>query len=119
MLHCGGREGVSKLYFYGIVAVEGVSKLSFHCGSRDAKFCVSTTIPGKLLIFNVLCAIVGVETRRATSLQHQCRNFDTPPYCHIEMIILIHPLYNRIAHMISVDSKCFIWAKSHFLPVSR
>ena len=27
---------------YGIVAVEGVSKLSFQCGSRDAKFCVST-----------------------------------------------------------------------------
>ena len=78
MLHCGGREGVSKLYFYGIVAVEGVSKLSFHCGSRDAKFCVSTTIPGKLLIFNVLCAIVGVETRRATLVSQKKFNIEKP-----------------------------------------
>ena len=28
--------------YYFNVAVEGVSKLLFQCGSRDAKFCVST-----------------------------------------------------------------------------
>ena len=58
--------------------VEGVSKLLFQCGSRDAKFCVSTTGLHKLLTFNVLCVAMCVETRRATSLQYQCRNFDTP-----------------------------------------
>ena len=37
---------------YGIVAVEGVSKLSFQCGSRDAKFCVSTIWLNKPLRLN-------------------------------------------------------------------
>ena len=32
----------------------------------------------KLLIFNVICAIINVETQRATFLQHQYCNFDTP-----------------------------------------
>ena len=39
--------------------VEGVSKLSFQCGSRDAKFCVSTTGSNKLLIFNILYTVMG------------------------------------------------------------
>ena len=43
---------------------EGASKLSFQCGSRDAKFCVSTIWLGKLLIFNVLCIIVDIKTRQ-------------------------------------------------------
>ena len=58
--------------------VEGVSKLLFQCGSRDAINRVSTTTFGKLLIFNVLYVATPVETWRAASLQHQCRNFDTP-----------------------------------------
>ena len=69
--------------------VEGVSKLLFQCGSRDAINRVSTTgfnkllifnVLGfnKLLIFNVLYVLTPVETWRAASLQHQCRNFDTP-----------------------------------------
>ena len=63
---------------YAHIAVEGVSKLSFQCGSRDAINRVSTTVFGKLLIFNVLYVVAPVETWRAASLQHQCRNFDTP-----------------------------------------
>ena len=60
------------------MVVEGVSKLSFQCGSRDAKFCVSTIWLDKLLILNALYVVVNIETWRAASLQHQCRNFDTP-----------------------------------------
>ena len=50
----------------------------FQCGSRDAINRVSTATFGKLLIFNVLYVVTPVETWRAASLQHQCRNFDTP-----------------------------------------
>ena len=57
---------------------EGVSKLLFQCGSRDAINRVSTTGFNKLLIFNVLYVLTPAETWRAASLQHQCRNFDTP-----------------------------------------
>ena len=48
--------------------MEGVSKISFQCGSRDAKFCVSTTgldKPGGIKCFS---AIVAIEARHATSL---------------------------------------------------
>ena len=45
-----------------IPVVEGVSKLSFQCGSRDAKFCVSTIWLDKLLILNVLYVVVNIET---------------------------------------------------------
>ena len=38
----------------------------------------STIRLNKLLIFNALCPIMGVKTRRDTSLQHQCCHFDTP-----------------------------------------
>ena len=74
--HCD-RRGCIKNYHFN-VAVEGVSKLSFQCGSRDAKFCVSTIWLDKLLILNVLYVVALVETWRAASLQHQCRNFDAP-----------------------------------------
>ena len=60
------------------MVVEGVSKLLFQCGSRDAINRVSTTVLGKSLIFNILYVVTLVETWRAASLQHQCRNFDTP-----------------------------------------
>ena len=66
---------------YGIVAVEGVSKLSFQCGSRDAKFCVSTIWLYKPLTFNVLYAIANIETRHATSLHLKKPHFDIPAYC--------------------------------------
>ena len=46
----------------------GVSKLTFQCGRRDAKFCVSTIRLDKLLILNILCAITGIEARHAASL---------------------------------------------------
>ena len=64
--------------YHSNVAVEGVSKLLFQCGSRDAINRVSTTMFDKSLIFNVLYVVTLVETWRAASLQHQCRNFDTP-----------------------------------------
>ena len=64
--------------------VEGVSKLLFQCGSRDAINRVSTTAFDKLLIFNVLYVAAPVETWRAASLQHQCRNFDTPTTATLE-----------------------------------
>ena len=57
---------------------EGVSKLSFQCGSRDAKFCVSTIWLDKLLILNVLYVVVNIETRHATSLLMAKSHFDTP-----------------------------------------
>ena len=57
-----------------VVVEEGVSKLSFQCGSRDAKFCVSTIWLGKLLIFNVLCVLLRTPRRgNATFLQYKCR----------------------------------------------
>ena len=71
--------------------VEGVSKLSFQCGSRDAKFCVSTIWLDKLLILNVLYVVANIETRHATSLLMAKSHFDTPS----TVIILIHPL---VAH---------------------
>ena len=58
--------------------VEGVSKLSFQCGSRDAKFCVSTIWLDKLFILNVLYIIANIETRHATSLLMAKSHFDTP-----------------------------------------
>ena len=58
--------------------VGGVSKLSFQCGSRDAKFCVSTIWLDKLLILNVLYVAVNIETRHATSLPMAKPHFDTP-----------------------------------------
>ena len=60
------------------MVVEGVSKLSFQCGSRDAKFCVSTIWLDKLLILNVLYVVVNIETRHATSLLMAKSHFDTP-----------------------------------------
>ena len=59
---------------------EGVSKLSFQCGSRDAKFCVSTICLDKLLILNVFVLYVAanIETRHATSLLMAKSHFDTP-----------------------------------------
>ena len=57
---------------------EGVSKLSFQCGSRDAKFCVSTIWLGKLLILNVSYVVTNIETRHATSLLMAKSHFDTP-----------------------------------------
>ena len=69
-----------------IPVVEDVSKLSFQCGSRDAKFCVSTIWLDKLLILNVLYVlilnvlyvVVNIETRHATSLLMAKSHFDTP-----------------------------------------
>ena len=58
--------------------VGGVSKLSFQCGSRDAKFCVSTIWLDKLLMLNVLYVAVNIETRHATSLLMAKSHFDTP-----------------------------------------
>ena len=43
---------------------QGISKLSFQCGSRDAKFCVSTIWLVNLLIFNVLYVVADIETRQ-------------------------------------------------------
>ena len=72
------------------MVVEGVSKLSFQCGSRDAKFCVSkcgsrdakfcvsTIWLDKLLILNVLYVVANIETQRATSLHLKKSHFDTP-----------------------------------------
>ena len=60
------------------MVVEGVSKLSFQCGSRDAKFCVSTIWLDKLLILNALYVVVNIETQRATSLHLKKSHFDTP-----------------------------------------
>ena len=66
---------------YGIVGtVECVSKLSFQCGSRDAKFCVSTIWLDKLLILNILYIVVNIETRHATSLLMAKSYFDTPSF---------------------------------------
>ena len=61
-----------------IPVVEGVSKLSFQCGSRDAKFCVSTICLDKLLMLNALYVVVNIETRHATSLLMAKSHFDTP-----------------------------------------
>ena len=58
--------------------MEGVSKLSFQCGSRDAKFCVSTVWLNKSLILNVLYIVADIETRHATSLLMAKSHFDTP-----------------------------------------
>ena len=69
------QGGVSKISFHN-VAVEGVSKLSFQCGSRDAKFCVSTIWLNKLLILNVLYVVADIETRHATSLLMAKSHFD-------------------------------------------
>ena len=60
------------------VAVEGVSKISFQCGSRDAKFCVSTIWLDKLLMLNVLYVVANIETRHVTSLPMAKSHFDTP-----------------------------------------
>ena len=78
-------KGVPKCDF---VPTEGVSKLSFQCGSRDAKFCVSTIWIGKLLILNILCTIVDIKTRQRHASTIPCRYFATP-YRHNEMMILI------------------------------
>ena len=43
---------------------QGISKLSFQCGSRDAKFCVSTIWLVNLLIFNILYVVADIETRQ-------------------------------------------------------
>ena len=64
--------------YHSNVAVDGVSKLSFQCGSRDAKFCVSTIWLDKLLILNILYVVANIEMRHATSL-------------HLKNRILIHP----------------------------
>ena len=52
-----------------ILIVEGVSKLSFQCGSRDAINRVSTTGLANCLTLNMLYAINAAETRHATSLR--------------------------------------------------
>ena len=54
----------NRLALCDIVVAEGVSKLSFQCDSRDAKFCVSTIWLGKSLIFNVLCVAADAETQQ-------------------------------------------------------
>ena len=59
-------------------SMEGVSKLSFQCGSRDAKFCVSTVWLNKSLILNVLYIVADIETRHTTSLLMAKSHFDTP-----------------------------------------
>ena len=58
-------------------ACEGVSKLSFQCGSRDAKFCVSTIVLGKLLILSILHTAAGIESLHAVYLKYQHCYFDT------------------------------------------
>ena len=58
--------------------VEGVSKLSFQCCSRDAKFCASTIWLNKPLILNILYVVADIETRHATSLLMAKSHFDTP-----------------------------------------
>ena len=65
-------------------ACEDVSKLSFQCGSRDAKFCVSTIVLDKLLILNVLYVVVNIETRHATSLLMAKSHFDTMAKSHFD-----------------------------------
>ena len=76
-------------YYHSNVAVKGVSKLSFQCGSRDAKFCVSTIWLDKLLILNVLYVVTGIETRHATSLLMAKSHFDTPSTTGLESYLII------------------------------
>ena len=65
---------------YGIVAVEGVSKLSFQCGSRDAKFCVSTIWLNKPLILNNFIRCCGHrDAARHVSTPEKKSHFDAPP----------------------------------------
>ena len=59
-----------------IVETQNFASLLLHWNDNfDAP---STIGLDKLLIFNAICAIINVETQRATFLQHQYRNFDTP-----------------------------------------
>ena len=51
---------------------------------------VSTTAFDKLLIFNVLYVATPVETWRAASLQHQCRNFDTPTTIWLDKLLILN-----------------------------
>ena len=78
--------------------MEGVSKLSFQCGSRDAKFCVSTIWLDKLLIFNVLYTIADIETRHATSLLMAKSHFDTPSTLNTRQPRHIDRVLRRMAY---------------------
>ena len=68
MRHCYPAESIRYKDKKHTFNVEGVSKLSFQCGSRDAKFCVSTIWLDKLLILNILCIVADIEARHVTSL---------------------------------------------------
>ena len=96
--------------------MEGVSKLSFQCGSRDAKFCVSTIwldklsifkvlyiiadieTRHKLSIFKVLYIIADIETRHATSLLMAKSHFDTPSTLNTRQPRHIDRVLRRMAY---------------------
>ena len=82
--------------------VEGVSKLSFQCGSRDAKFCVSTIWLDKLLILNVLYIVANIETRHATSLLMAKSHFDTPSCGAQKKLRYNAPSFAAIAHRLQI-----------------
>ena len=96
------------------MAVEGVSKLSFQCGSRDAKFCVSTIWLDKLLILNVLYVVANIETRHATSLLMAKSHFDTPSTTGLDKLLMLNVLcvFNTIetrhGHASIIDEIVFL-----------
>ena len=79
--------------FLSKIYEEGVSKLSFQCGSRDAKFCVSTVWLNKSLILNVLYIVADIETRHATSLLMAKSHFDTPSTTVFGKLLIFNILY--------------------------
>ena len=95
------------------VAVEGVSKLSFQCGSRDAKFCVSTVWLNKSLILNVLYIVADIETRHATSLLMAKSHFDTPSTIWLDKLLIFNVLYT-IEDIETRHATSLLMAKSHF-----
>ena len=96
------------------MAVEGVSKLSFQCGSRDAKFCVSTIWLDKLLILNVLYVVANIETRHGTSLLMAKSHFDTLSTIGLDKLLMLNVLcvFNTIetrhGHASIIDEIVFL-----------
>ena len=92
--------GVVYRYYYN-VAVEGVSKLSFQCGSRDAKFCVSTIWLGNLLILNILYTVSDIEARHTTSLHVIESSFDTPSTTGVGKLLI----FNVLCAVVSIETR--------------
>ena len=84
---------IKKYVFLSKIYKEGVSKLSFQCGCRDAKFCVSTVWLDKPLILNVLYIVADIEMRHATSLLMAKSHFDTPSTTVFDKLLIFNILY--------------------------